>query len=71
MTDEEKRALSDIRMDVVYLDAFIEGLTVLIYAADGDRNDPDTRRARNCIAPLSEKLSEHAQKIADDLEAYT
>lgn len=63
-------SLSDIQMDMVRLTAFIEGLSVLIYAADGDRKDPETKRAANCIAPFSEKLAEIASEITNRLDEY-
>lgn len=62
--------LADIQMQVVHLNAQLEGLVVLAYMATDTDEDLDTGRAKNCIGPMCENLAEVSQKIAEALDVY-
>ncbi|RXV64852.1 hypothetical protein C6W92_06010 [Roseovarius sp. A46] len=62
------KTLSDISVDAISLAGMVEGMDVLYTAAQGGRDCPEARRARNAMMPLIEVAIQKAWELNAAIE---
>lgn len=65
-----KQKLDLIAHDACKLASMLEGLDVLIHEADGDRENPTVRMARNALPPMIEALIASAWELQEQIELF-
>ncbi len=64
------KTLSMMAHDACKLASMLEGMDVLIHEADGDREAPNVRMARNALPAMIEALIADAWKLQERIEFF-